>query len=219
MATLDDLKNIAGSNVGIGTLGGASLGLLLQALRPKDKDQSAWKEYIMSAILGAGLGAASGYAYDQVMTPSYDVDRARNPTRGNVTKDRGITDATYQFKVKDPEDIAFFQKMYDSMSPEEQALYVASSLDQIQDQAAFDDGKLLPGFFWGSNEFTSTRFPDVSMAEVRPVLDFTNENGILRAESDGNLYPVFQFTPKGSEHVVYMPDPRKTLWTHPDNRR
>ena len=47
-----------------GALGGAGLGLLTQAIRPKDRDQNKLKEYILSAILGAGLGAAGGFAYD-----------------------------------------------------------------------------------------------------------------------------------------------------------
>lgn len=82
MSVADDLKDMASSNVGIGALGGAGLGLLLQALRPKDKDQNAWKEYLMSALLGAGLGAASGYAYDLIPNSTPDASMENPPTVG-----------------------------------------------------------------------------------------------------------------------------------------
>lgn len=49
-----------------GALGGAGIGLLTQAMRPKDRDQNKLKEYILSAILGAGLGAAGGFAYNSL---------------------------------------------------------------------------------------------------------------------------------------------------------
>lgn len=73
-----DLEKVAMSNVGIGALGGAGLGLLAQALRPKDKDQKAWEEYLMSALLGAGLGASAGYGYDQVFSGG-DAGPAKQP--------------------------------------------------------------------------------------------------------------------------------------------
>ena len=108
-----------------GALGGAGLGLLVQALRPKDKDQSQWKEYLISALTGAGLGGAAGFAYDNLgsntfkpgpsQPPSKEKSVAINDAGDGVAKVTPSKDTAY--RVTDPEKLAALtasaQKAYD----------------------------------------------------------------------------------------------------------
>lgn len=95
MITLNDLKAIgsfsrtekqAASGTLTGALGGAGLGLLVQALRPKDKDQNSLKEYLLSALTGAGLGTAAGFAYDNWDRSQFDPGTGNQNPKGDTIR-------------------------------------------------------------------------------------------------------------------------------------
>ena len=93
MISLDDLNSIysnkmekkALSGTATGALGGAGIGLLMQALRPKDKDQNKLKEYLLSALTGAGLGAAAGFAYDNLGSNKFLPKEPKQPNSTEPT--------------------------------------------------------------------------------------------------------------------------------------
>lgn len=135
-ADLDYIKNgplekqaAKGWQVGAGA--GALGGLILQLLRPKDKDDKGLASYLLSILTGAGLGAAGGFAYDTLTSkpfkPAPSQPNKTVPAPGNtipvpqelkdkvVTDDQGNVSFGDNFKYTSAkasdEDAAFYRAM------------------------------------------------------------------------------------------------------------
>lgn len=198
MFTEDDLNKVAYSNVGLGALGGAGLGLLVQALRPKDEDQSAWKEYLMSALLGAGLGAASGYAYDAVSNKS-----VVPPAVSKITAERGMTTDNYPRGADDR-----IIKATSGMKPGSGV----TSIDDIHDIPEYDkDGNLVEGTsFWITPGYIEAAYKN---PKDFPEMIAAAAAGLAGTVINGDIYPlVRRVWDDGQVTLVPALDP---IWRRP----
>lgn len=189
MALGDDLKDLAKSNVGIGALGGAGLGLLVQALRPKDKDQSAWKEYLMSALLGAGMGGLSGYAYDKTLYTPPTEDHSNLPSAASVGFK--LNADTYPFDADD-ESLAHAAWLA-SRHPDDP--YGVDMSEVMIGVPHDENGVPTPGrpFFVPPDMATralNTLYPKALQRDIAPAWYAMRDGAAFTIMPDGALYPL-----------------------------
>ena len=202
MSLAEDLEKVAASNIGVGALGGAGLGLLLQALRPKDKDQNAWEEYLMSALLGAGLGAASGYGYDVISGNTGDPPE--KTVGSKILAKRGVTIPTYKWVVKDPGLLSDLAKLDASGTR-----YGIFRDEYIKDVPEYDDnGNLIPGQgFVITRPWIGKQYSGLTRDEVAPMMDAADKEMIGVTGSGNTVWPGLSYQHSdGSWSIV--PDTR-----------
>lgn len=171
-----------------GAIGGAGVGLLTQALRPKDRDQNGFKEYLISALTGAGLGGAAGFAYDNLasnrFTPEMPKKKDSKPDDGPKEKIIPLPQDTIAAIAENGGPNAYAEIAYNKSMNENLGLYASVNDDE---KAKFDRALAVPGEW-------EKMYADNNLASLY-------ENGGVGAvvdeskKSADGTHPIAQFSP------------------------
>jgi len=230
----------AASGAMTGALGGAGLGLLVQALRPKDKDQNQLKEYLLSALTGAGLGTAAGFAYDNWNSSSFDPgagkqqpeeDTIRIPVPDSVkpvVSEDGTTvetpDVSSKREIPSPERLEYLaavatasHEKHPDSTPWTEAAMIA------QDRGVTlrgSDGKPVAGVpFYITREVVDGIIPQQIAgreAVARRLYDASDRNEIGYRNNNGTIFQMVSVPVPWSDDPVLMPDTDKVLFREED---